>query len=128
MGRVSLKTRLDKLDARPAHGYVNVYGTLYPPAIAKLLTTAPAYLTRAEADELRRYRYEHDAGYRELSDRPIPTRALEVTLEVLVRRDFVVSEGYETLPGEVARELLARPDASLEATEQARRYLASGKR
>lgn len=117
------RTRLEKLEAAPRAGGVVVYGERYPADIAPLMLKAPAYLTRDEARALHSYRYEHDAGYRAMSDKPVPIRALEVMLEALARRDFVTSSGYEDMPAVVSRELLSRDDASPKAKEQARRYL-----
>lgn len=118
---MSLKRRLESLEGHT--GGVVVYGERYPADIAPLLLKAPAHLSRDEARALHSYRYEHDAGYRAISDKPVPIRALELMLEVLVRRDFVTSNGCEDMPAVVSRELLGRDDTSPKAREQARRYL-----
>ncbi len=117
------KARLAKLEAVERTGGVWVYGRRYPEEIAALLLKSPAHLSRNEADTLHRYRYEHDTGYREARDRVVPIRALELMLEVIARRDFRTSPGYEDMPATVARELLSRDDASPEAKQQAQRYL-----
>jgi hypothetical protein len=114
---------LAKLEAVERAGGVLVYGRRYPAEIRALLLKAPAHLSRNEADTLHRYRYEHDAGYREARDRVVPIRALELMLEVIARRDFRTSPGYEDMPATVARELLSRDDASQAAKQQAQRYL-----
>ncbi len=117
------RERLAKLEAVERAGGVWLYGRRYPAEIGALLLKAPAHLSRNEADTLYRYRYEHDAGYRAARDRGVPIRALELMLEVLARRDFRTSPGYEDMPATVARELLSRDDASQAAKQQAQRYL-----
>lgn len=121
---MSLKRRLENLEGHTKGRMV--YGQHYPADIAPLMLKAPAHLSRDESRKLHSYRYDHDAGYRAMSDKPVPVRALEIMLEAVVRRDFITSEGYEDVPDMVAWELLGRDDASPEAKERAQRYLDGG--
>ncbi len=121
---VRLKRRLENLEGYTRSGMV--YGQQYPADLAPLMLRAPAHLSRDESRKLHSYRYDHDAGYRVMSDKPVPIRALEIMLEALVRRDFITSEGYEDVPDVVARELLGRDDTSPEARERVQRHLDGG--